>query len=349
MSTASRLALEPLLAELRRLRVGVIGDFCVDAYWELDDEASELSIETGLPTRPVRRQRYTLGGAGTIVNNLVALGVGEVQVFGVVGPDPFGRELLHLLDAQSVRHTGVLTQAGDWDTPVYVKPIRDHREENRLDFGNFNRLAAATAAELFRRIEADLPALDVVVVNEQIRTGIHTPFVQARLNQLFRAQPGQLFIVDARYHPDAYTHCLHKLNEREATRLRGATHAPDACIPLDEVRQAATDLFARWQQPVIITRGARGALTVDAAGVRLIPGVRVTGPTDPVGAGDSFLAGVAAALAAGRPPAVAAAFGNLAAGVTVQKLFQTGTATPAEIRALAARAEFVAEPQGLVP
>ena len=86
-----------VLDAISRVRIGVIGDFCVDAYWTLDDSASEPSIETGLPTRPVRRQRYTPGGAGTIVNNLRALGVREVRVFGVRGDDPWGRELDRLL------------------------------------------------------------------------------------------------------------------------------------------------------------------------------------------------------------------------------------------------------------
>ncbi|MCG3147045.1 MAG: Bifunctional protein HldE [Verrucomicrobiae bacterium] len=340
-----RQSLENLLRALGTIRVGVIGDFCVDAYWTMDYSASEASIETGLTTRPVRRQRYTLGGAGTIVNNLVALGVGHIEVFGVVGDDPFGRELERLLEACHIGHAGLLTQTDEWDTPVYVKPLREDREENRLDFGNFNRLTDTLATELLRRLETALPELDAVIINEQIRTGIHTPFTQARLNQLFRAHPGKIFIVDARYNPAVYEHCLHKLNDREATRLTGATHQPDDLIILDEARQAAQDLFTRWRQPVIVTRGARGAIAVDATGLQLVPGLHIVNPTDPVGAGDSFLAGLAAALATGRSTVEAATFGNFVAGVTVQKLFQTGTATPAEILAIGADPDYVYEPE----
>ena len=65
-------------------RVTVFGDFCLDAYWLIDPDASELSVETGLPVRRVRQQRYSLGAAGNIVANLVALGVGHVRAVGLV-------------------------------------------------------------------------------------------------------------------------------------------------------------------------------------------------------------------------------------------------------------------------
>ena len=78
--------------------IGILGDFCVDVYWELAPEKGELSLETGLKTTPVGTARYGLGGAGNIVANLRALGVLHTPCFGAVGRDPFGlwlhRELM---------------------------------------------------------------------------------------------------------------------------------------------------------------------------------------------------------------------------------------------------------------
>lgn len=322
------LALDALLNSLPSVRVGVIGDFCVDAYWTMDNAASETSIETGLPTRPVRSQRYELGGAGTIVNNLVALGVGTVEVFGIIGNDPFGREMERLMAAKGVRHTGLLTQPGDWDTLVYTKPILADREESRIDFGNYNRLRDELATALLARLEAALPALDIVIVNQQILRGIHTDFLRAALNQLIARHPAKPFIVDCRHITGAYAGCLQRLNEFEATKLGGD----------------AGQLYARAGRPVFLSRGARGVVVADATGVHAIPGLHIINPTDPVGAGDSMLAGIAAAIAAGHTPVQAATFGNFVAGVTVQKLFQTGTASPAEIRAIGASPDYVYEP-----
>src|SRR3954452_11599708 len=76
-----------------RLRVAVVGDFCLDRYLEIDPSKSEVSIETGLPVHNVVNVRSQPGAAGTILNNLVALGVGEIFVIGVCGEDGEGYEL----------------------------------------------------------------------------------------------------------------------------------------------------------------------------------------------------------------------------------------------------------------
>ena len=72
---------------------------------------------------------------------------------------------------------------------------------------------------------------------------------------------------------------------------------------------------------------------------------RLLGRIDTVGAGDSALAGIAAALAARRGAREAAELGNFAAGVTVQKLFTTGTASPAEVLAIGSDPDYVFEPE----
>ena len=75
------------------LRIGVVGDFCLDRYLEIDPARAEVSIETGLPVHNVVRVRSQPGAAGTILNNLVALGVGTIHVVGFCGDDGEGYEL----------------------------------------------------------------------------------------------------------------------------------------------------------------------------------------------------------------------------------------------------------------
>ena len=81
------------------LRIGVAGDFCLDRYLEIDPARSETSLETGLPVHNVVRVRAQPGGAGTIVNNLVALGVGRIELVGFCGDDGEGYELRRALAA----------------------------------------------------------------------------------------------------------------------------------------------------------------------------------------------------------------------------------------------------------
>jgi sugar/nucleoside kinase (ribokinase family) len=73
-------------------------------------------------------------------------------------------------------------------------------------------------------------------------------------------------------------------------------------------------------------------LVVDGENVTHVPGVPVSGPTDPVGAGDSATAGIVASLCAGASLVEAATVGNLVASRTVQQLGTTGTTTRDAVR-----------------
>ena len=66
---------QTITSEYAKLRIGVIGDYSLDRYLEIDPSRSEISIETGLPVHNVMNVRGQPGAAGTILNNLAALGV----------------------------------------------------------------------------------------------------------------------------------------------------------------------------------------------------------------------------------------------------------------------------------
>lgn len=337
--------LEELLDRLAGARVAVIGDFCLDVYWMIDPTRGERSLETGLTTQPVREQRYSLGGAGNVIANLAALGCGRIHALGVVGDDPWGREQRRLLDALGVDATGLRVHGEGWDTLVYAKPHVGDAEQARLDFGGCQALPEAAAAQLLADARRLTPEVDVLIINQQVWNGVHTPTVRAGLAALIREQPRTVSLVDSRHHTDAYAGAWLKINEHEAARLCRLDRGPDDLILREEALQAADALFRRHDRPVILTRGQRGLLIRDADGLREIPGIQILGPVDTVGAGDSLLAGLAAGLAAGGTLEEAAQLGNFTAGVTVQKLRQTGTASPAEIRAIGRDCDYLYRPE----
>jgi len=340
----TRERLEKLLAEIRPARIGVIGDFCVDAYWTIEPSLSEISVETGLPTRAVRLQRYSLGGAGNVANNLLAMGVSHVSAFGIAGVDPFGREMLRLLGASGVDTRGILIQEHGWDTPVYIKPLQGEQEQNRIDLGSANSLRAETAQGLLEVLRESLASLDLVIINQQLVNGIHTEALRQGLAGVV-ARAAIPFLCDSRRLSDSYTGTMRKLNDREALRLSGERWESPEPVPLAAAAHAAEALFRRWNMPVFVTRGPRGILVHDAQGTREVPGLRILGTIDTVGAGDSSAAGIAAALAVGADLLEAAELGNFAAGVSVQKLFATGSATPQEIMAIGADPDYVHKPE----
>jgi len=337
--------LEGLLEKFSTARVAVLGDFCLDIYWMIDMARSEQSLETGLPTHPIRQQRYSLGGAGNVSNNLASLGCTDLFALGVVGDDPWGKELLRLMESAGANIDDMLVQRDEWATLAYGKPHIEDQESNRQDFGNYNQLSAETGEELLARARDRIADVDVMIINQQVREGIHSPRFREGLLALTREQHGCVVIVDSRHYSEFYEGCLLKINDHEATRLCGKESAPDDLVLREDVCAAAETLFQRSQEPIFVTRGSRGLIVRDEHEVAETPGLQVPGKVDTVGAGDSVLAGISLGLAIGCRPAVAAQLGNLAAAVTIRKLRETGTATPAEVLAIGSDCDYVLHPE----
>jgi rfaE bifunctional protein kinase chain/domain len=334
------------LDNLSKVSVAVIGDFCLDVYWTIDRSASEISLETGLKTEPVRQQRYSAGGAGNVVMNLLALGVQRVYPVGVLGNDPFGGELRRLLASSQINSDGLVSQNKDWATPTYIKPCVNDQELSRLDFGNFNRLSDVTEQELFAKLEDILAKVSVVLVNHQVTGSMHdSKSFRKRLEKVISRHPNLTFIIDSRGYHESYPKAIHKLNDREVMKACGQPVDARDAVSLEDLVAQAQQLSARWASPLIVTRGERGCLVFSGDVPRQIFGLQLPGRTDPVGAGDTFSSALAAILSTGTNLATAAFVANIAAAVTAQKLFQTGTATPDEILELGANADYAFYPE----
>jgi rfaE bifunctional protein kinase chain/domain len=333
--------LQQILNDISRVKVAVIGDFCLDAYWFIDEAMSEISIETNEVTRPVAKQRYSLGGAGNVTNNLAAMGIMDIRAFGVIGTDPFGAEMVRIMKETGIKTENLIIQEENWATHTYAKPYIDDRELNRVDFGNYNALSEETAHRLIDYLKKELTDVDIILINQQVPSGIHTDYFKPLLAQVILDSPLKTFIVDSRNFNDFYNGAIRKMNDTEAMRLCGIIKKPDEVVPRSEVISAAEQLFERYGKPLFITRGSRGSLTIDEKGISEIPGLMILSRVDTVGAGDSYLAGAASALAAGYSMNDAATIGTYVAGVTVQKLFQTGTATPEEILTIGVDPDFI--------
>src|SRR6478752_5272137 len=108
---------EQVLTRAPGLTVGVLGDLFLDRYLDLDATLTEPSIETGLDAYQVVRVRPSPGAAGTVINNLVALGVARVVPVSVIGHDGEGRELLQALGAMGRVDLAGVIERRDRRTP----------------------------------------------------------------------------------------------------------------------------------------------------------------------------------------------------------------------------------------
>ena len=337
--------LEECLAGVADARVAVFGDFCLDAYWVIDADESELSVETSLPIRRVRTQRYSLGGAGNVVANLAALGVGSIQAVTLVGADLFGRHMLELLEEMGAATDGVSQCQESWQTLVYSKPCVRDGELNRIDFGGFNELDPTTMDTLARKLDVAAAGADIVILNQQVPGGLSPAPMIERINEVIAARSECMFIVDSRHRAKLYHGAMLKINAHEAARLLGQTIPLDERISIDRARDLARGLFDQTGKSAFVTRGSNGLIVVDEGRLDETPGIQIVERIDPVGAGDTVISALSAVLASGGSAAAAARLANIAASVTVRKLQTTGTASPDEIRQVGPEPDYVYLPE----
>ena len=318
-----------------QLRLGVVGDFCLDRYLEIDPARAEVSIETGLPVHNVTRVRSQPGAAGTIVNNLAALGVGHIAIVGFFGEDGEGWELARALRALPGVSLERFVQTPERATFTYTKPLlvepgATPRELSRLDIKNWSPTPASLSERIAVHVLALADEVDAIVVMDQVGiddTGVVTKTVLEALEEVAARLPNLPIVADSRRGLGRYPPVIFKMNAAELAKLTSTS--PEATVV------AATALAQENGKPVIVTRAERGLLGALPDGPTFrIPAWPVHGEIDVVGAGDSVTANVAAALAAGATLEEALKIANAAASIVLHQLGTTGTATVPDIARL---------------
>jgi bifunctional ADP-heptose synthase (sugar kinase/adenylyltransferase) len=342
---------EEILARIPAQTVGVVGDLFLDRYLDIDAALTEPSIETGLDAYQVTRVRSYPGAAGTVINNLVALGVKRVCAVSVIGDDGEGYELRQALAALRVVDSGQIFSAPDRRTPTYTKPMlhepgQSPRELNRLDIKNRTPLPGPLQDLVMEALTEIWPQVDALLVLDQVseaECGVISTKVRELLAELGESEPGKFVLADSRARIDLFRSVSVKPNGRECKEAlpgwgpvmvrSGGSDSPLRLLPFEEqVRRFGE----RSTRAVFATQGEFGIyLATQEDGkvaVTRVPAYPVHGPIDTVGAGDSTSAAIACAVAAGATLEEAAAFGNLVASITIQQIGTTGTASPEQVR-----------------
>ncbi len=331
---------QEIAARFPALRIAIVGDFCLDRYLEIDPGKAETSIETGLEVRNVVNVRSQPGGAGTILNNLVSLGVGAIHPVGFYGHDGEGAELLQALkNAGNQVDLSHFIQTDQRRTFTYTKPllIRDGQppeELNRLDFKNWSPTPAAVGRQIRTRLLDLADEVDAVIALDQVDNpgaGAITGDVLATLDEIRSRPTAPLILGDSRNAIDRFPPVTFKVNDAEFRRRLAtgpeAENAPFLELVGKTAESRASRLFVTLGPDGILC-GSPGAATLAA------PAHPVHGDIDIVGAGDAVTANLATALATGAKNQEAMEIAMAAASVVIHKLGTTGTATPVEIGTL---------------
>lgn len=320
------------------LRIAILGDFCLDRYFDIDPARQEISIETGLPVHNIVRVRCQPGAAGTILNNLVALGIGRLFPIGICGDDGEGFELRRSLETRAGADISHFVRSRERRTFTYTKPLvfepgKAPVELNRLDIKNWTPTPESLQDEVIAALREVAPKVDAIILLDQVdvaETGVITRKVLDAVRAAAESNPNLLIIADSRRGLKNYPKVCLKMNRAELAAMAG--HEPRE---VSHIARAATHLAAAHGKPVFITlaeRGIVGAAPGQAAVHR--DALPLRGEIDIVGAGDSVTANLTAALAAGAEIDEALELAVAASSIVIHQLGTTGTASAPEIESL---------------
>jgi D-beta-D-heptose 7-phosphate kinase / D-beta-D-heptose 1-phosphate adenosyltransferase len=301
-------------------KILVVGDLMIDEWiW---GTVTRISPEAPVPVVAVADHSFTLGGAGNVANNLRALQA-DVVFAGMVGDDSFAGHVRDLLRAEQVDDSGVFVIPGR-PTTRKTRIVAHSQQVVRADWESTAAPTAAQRRRIAEFVRERAAQCDAVILSDYAKGLFCREIVEAaNASALVLADPKPANIALF-----AGITCVAP-NVAETATITGVAIADEASLERAGMRLIEM-LGCRY---AVVTRGEHGMALFGRDGERLqIPSVART-VYDVSGAGDTVIAVLGLALAAGAPIEQAMQLANFAAGAVVAKL-GTATASPQEILAL---------------
>jgi len=316
---------EQITRQMRDSHIVVLGDVMLDEF--LWGDVTRISPEAPVPVVDIKRESTHLGGAANVLANLLALGA-QACVIGVIGDDFAGERIRSSVNDKSAMQTdGLLIADNQRPTTIKTRIIAQHQMVVRADREHRTPVDAQIESRIIAAVKTALASAQALVISDYDK-GVVTPRILA---EVLPAAYGRMpVLIDPKMRNfDSYRPAtLVTPNHHEALRLANLEEDSDA-----DLQTAALMIRARLIcDAVLITRGDRGMMLLE--GERDPVRVETTAREvyDVTGAGDTVIATLAAALAAGASMTEAAVLANHAAGIVVGKL---GTATASAEEVLA--------------
>ncbi len=308
---------EEITRQLRESKIVVLGDVMLDEF--LWGEVTRISPEAPVPVVDIKRESTHLGGAANVLANLLALGA-QACVIGVIGDDFAGERIQSSVHDKSALQTDDQLIA-DRSRPTTIKTriIAQHQMVVRADREHRAPVDPQTEDRIIAAVKTALASAQALVISDYDK-GVVTPRILA---EVLPAAYGRMpVLIDPKIRTfDSYRPAtLVTPNHYEALRLANLEEDSDASL-----QTAARMIRARLGcDAVLITRGDRGMVMFEGERDPVPVATAAREVYDVTGAGDTVIATLAAALAAGASLTEAAVLANQAAGIVVGKL---GTAS----------------------
>lgn len=313
-----------ILRTLRERNVVVLGDVMLDEFvW---GDVTRISPEAPVPVVDVRRESVHLGGAANVLSNLVALGA-RGSVVGVVGNDDAGKRLRNGLRELSTDVNDNLIVDDARPSTIKTRIIAHSQLVVRADRESRTPVSSQIEDRIISSIKEALREASAFVVSDYDK-GVVTPRILGEILPFAYERVPVLIDPKLRNFNFYRPATLVTPNHHEALRMSDSEDHSD-----DGSRDAAAVIRKKLGcDAVLITRGDRGMMLLEGDGEPVYVKTAAREVYDVTGAGDTVIAALAAALAAGTSMIEAATLANHAAGIVVGKV-GTATATAEELTA----------------
>ncbi len=292
----------------------VIGDLMIDHY--LWGGCERISPEAPVQVVDVQNETTVLGGAGNVLNNLLALGC-RVSIAGVIGDDENGAELAAMLNTAGIECSALLEQKGRI-TSKKSRIIVSNQQVLRYDKESKEPISDTLADRIVAAIEKQIGLYDIIVISDYAK-GVVTSYLAQRIISLSRRAEKKVIVdpkgSDFSKYEGAY---LLTPNKKEAMEATGITIVDDASLEAVLLQMQSTCKL----DISMVTLSEEGIALYDER-LRRFPTV-AREIFDVTGAGDTVIASLAFALSSTQSIDTAAKFANYAAAVVVSKI---GSAT----------------------
>jgi len=302
-------------------RVLLVGDIMLDRYQH--GQTERISPEAPVVVLAATREELLLGGCGNVAANLSGLGA-QVTCIAVTGRDEAAAHVRQLLGRAGLGVQGLVEDPAR-PTSRKTRVVSGSQQLLRIDEERVGPLEGEVERAVLARLDAALPQADIVVVSDYGK-GVLTPAVLARV---CRGRAGVRVLVDPKGRDYARYRGAYAITPNKAEAETAAGIALDGP---ESIRRAALELCRQADlHAAIITLGARGMYCslADGSCEWSVPAV-ARSVYDVTGAGDTVLAVLAFALAAGAGLDEAMRLATVAAGLKVER-FGVAVITPAEI------------------
>jgi D-beta-D-heptose 7-phosphate kinase/D-beta-D-heptose 1-phosphate adenosyltransferase len=311
-----------IITSMRGRKVVVLGDVMLDEFvW---GDVTRISPEAPVPVVDIQRESFHLGGAANVLANLVALGA-SASVVGVVGNDVAGERLRSSLRAAGADQDEFLITDEHRPSTVKTRIIAHSQLVVRADRELRTPVNGQTEKRIIEALQGALENAAALIVSDYDK-GVVTPRILEKILPLAYARVPVLIDPKLRNFAAYRPATLVTPNHYEALRMASLEADTD-----EGLHEAARRIRAALNcDAVLITRGDRGMMLLEGSGAPVFVATAAREVYDVTGAGDTVIATLAAALAAGSSLIEAATLANHAAGIVVGKV-GTATAGAAEL------------------